>query len=79
MVALMESRKMTHAPAHYSDFAQMLIGGRWRRGEKNSGIGRFSGRWAVDAFTTNHWITIQHQPREYPVNARQLSGPWGGG
>ncbi len=40
-------------------------------GEKNSGIGRFNGRWAVDAFTTEHWITIQHVPREYPTDARE--------
>jgi aldehyde dehydrogenase (NAD+) len=48
-------------------------------GEKNSGIGRFNGRWAVDAFTTDHWITIQHAPRQYPSNARELAQPFGGG
>ncbi|GAB2793778.1 aldehyde dehydrogenase family protein [Halomonas shantousis] len=35
-------------------------------GEKNSGIGRFNGDWAIDEFTTDHWITVQHQPRQYP-------------
>lgn len=48
-------------------------------GEKNSGIGRFNGRWAVDAFTTDHWISVQHVPRRYPADARQLHGPWAGG
>ena len=48
-------------------------------GEKNSGVGRFNGRWAVDAFTTDHWITVQHEPRQYPQNADALGGPWGGG
>jgi len=48
-------------------------------GEKNSGIGRFNGRWALRAFTTDHWVTVQHAPREYPQNARVLAGPWGGG
>ncbi len=48
-------------------------------GEKNSGIGRFNGRWAIDAFTTDHWVTVQHVARAYPSNARQLKGPWGGG
>ncbi|MGN6641697.1 MAG: aldehyde dehydrogenase family protein [Verrucomicrobiota bacterium] len=48
-------------------------------GEKNSGSGRFNGRWAIDAFTTSHWITIQHTPRHYPVDSRELRGPWGGG
>ncbi|UZK70905.1 aldehyde dehydrogenase family protein [Sphingomonas sp. S1-29] len=42
-------------------------------GDKNSGIGRFNGRWAVDAFTTDQWVTVQHQPRAYPTDARQLS------
>ncbi|MHB0776080.1 aldehyde dehydrogenase family protein [Halomonas sp. WWR20] len=35
-------------------------------GEKNSGIGRFNGDWAIDEFTTDHWITVQHTPRQYP-------------
>lgn len=48
-------------------------------GEKNSGIGRFNGRWAVDAFTTEHWITIQHTRRPYPTHADQIKGPWAGG
>lgn len=41
-------------------------------GEKNSGIGRFNGRWAVDAFTTDQWVSIQHSPRVYPMDARHL-------
>lgn len=48
-------------------------------GEKNSGIGRFNGRWAIDAFTTEHWITLQHTPRPYPRSATQIKGPWAGG
>jgi aldehyde dehydrogenase (NAD+) len=35
-------------------------------GEKNSGIGRFGGEWAIQEFTTDHWITAQHTPRQYP-------------
>lgn len=41
-------------------------------GVKNSGIGRFNGRWAIDAFTTVRWISIQHEPREYPFSADDL-------
>lgn len=48
-------------------------------GEKNSGIGRFGGEWAVQAFTTNKWVTVQHVPRVYPRNAEVLRGPWAGG
>ena len=35
-------------------------------GEKNSGLGRFNGDWAIAEFTTDHWITVQHHPRAYP-------------
>ena len=35
-------------------------------GEKNSGLGRFNGDWALDAFTTCKWLTVQHAPRRYP-------------
>ncbi len=34
-------------------------------GEKQSGIGRFGGEWALREFTTEHWMTIQHTPRQY--------------
>ena len=36
-------------------------------GEKSSGIGRFGGDWALKEFTTDHWISVQHQPRTYPI------------
>lgn len=35
-------------------------------GEKNSGLGRFGGEWALREFTTDHWVTIQKEPRAYP-------------
>ncbi len=35
-------------------------------GEKNSGLGRFNGDWAIDEFTTDQWITVQTGPRPYP-------------
>jgi aldehyde dehydrogenase (NAD+) len=35
-------------------------------GEKNSGIGRFGGEWIMQELTTDHWITAQHTPRQYP-------------
>jgi aldehyde dehydrogenase (NAD+) len=35
-------------------------------GEKSSGLGRFGGQWAVEEFTTHHWISVQHEPRQYP-------------
>lgn len=36
-------------------------------GEKDSGVGRFGGEWAMREFTTEHWITVQNSPREYPL------------
>lgn len=35
-------------------------------GEKNSGLGRFNGDWAIEEFTTDHWISVQHALRDYP-------------
>lgn len=35
-------------------------------GEKNSGIGRYNGQWAIEEFTTVHWISVQHVPIQYP-------------
>ncbi len=35
-------------------------------GEKASGLGRFGGDWAIEEFTTDHWISVQHTPREFP-------------
>ncbi|MFV0435822.1 MAG: aldehyde dehydrogenase family protein [Desulfopila sp.] len=32
-------------------------------GEKASGIGRFNGKWVVDKFTTDRWISVQRQYR----------------
>ena len=36
-------------------------------GEKASGLGRFGGAWALEEFTTDHWISVQEQPRRYPI------------
>ncbi|KGX90522.1 aldehyde dehydrogenase [Pontibacillus halophilus JSM 076056 = DSM 19796] len=35
-------------------------------GEKQSGIGRFNGEWALDKFTTVKWISVQSEYRQYP-------------
>lgn len=39
-----------------NDEAHMPFGG-----ERNSGLGRFNGDWAISEFTTDHWIGIQHR------------------
>ncbi|WP_081988183.1 aldehyde dehydrogenase family protein [Halobacillus sp. BBL2006] len=35
-------------------------------GEKESGIGRFGGEWAIDKFTTVKWIGVMNGYREFP-------------
>ncbi|WP_147803758.1 aldehyde dehydrogenase family protein [Alkalicoccus halolimnae] len=35
-------------------------------GEKQSGLGRFGGEWALDKFTTEKWISVQSEKRSYP-------------
>lgn len=36
------------------DYPHVMFGG-----EKNSGLGRFNGRWIVEEFTTDHFISLQ--------------------
>lgn len=36
---------------------------------RESGLGRFGGKWALDAFTTVQWVSVQHEPRTYPFSA----------
>ncbi|MFC7679090.1 aldehyde dehydrogenase family protein [Paenibacillus sp. GCM10028914] len=36
-------------------------------GEKESGLGRFNGEWAINKFTTVKWIGVQSGYREYPI------------
>lgn len=36
-------------------------------GVKDSGLGRFGGEWAIEEFTTDHWISVQHSPRTSPI------------
>jgi aldehyde dehydrogenase (NAD+) len=60
--ALRVQAGMTHVnDAPVNDDANTAFGG-----EKASGIGRFGGDWALEEFTSDHWISIQRTPREYP-------------
>jgi acyl-CoA reductase-like NAD-dependent aldehyde dehydrogenase len=35
-------------------------------GVKDSGYGKFGGRWGVDAFTETRWVTVAGQHRVFP-------------
>ncbi|WP_245765584.1 aldehyde dehydrogenase family protein [Nonomuraea jiangxiensis] len=35
-------------------------------GVKDSGYGRFGGRWGVEAFTTTRWVTLAGQHNVFP-------------
>ena len=61
--ALQVEAGMTHVnDSPVNDDANTAFGGT-----KASGIGRFGGRWAIDAFTTEHWVSVQHEPRDFPL------------
>jgi aldehyde dehydrogenase (NAD+) len=36
-------------------------------GVKASGVGRFGGEWAIDEFTTAHWISVQREAVNFPI------------
>lgn len=53
---------MTHVnDMPVNDEAHVAFGG-----EKNSGQGRFNGDWAIEEYTTDQWVSVQHTPRGYP-------------
>lgn len=60
------ARKIRAGMAHVNDMpvndeAHMPFGG-----EKNSGLGRFNGDWAIEEFSTVQWVSVQRSPRQYP-------------
>jgi aldehyde dehydrogenase (NAD+) len=53
---------MTHVnDSPVNDLANCPFGG-----EKNSGLGRYNGQWSIEEFTTVHWVSVQHEPVQYP-------------
>ena len=73
------AKRLEAGMAHVNDQPVNDLANNPFGGEKNSGIGRFGGDWAVDAFTTDKWVTVQHVPRQFPRSAQVLQGPWAGG
>jgi aldehyde dehydrogenase (NAD+) len=70
------AQQMQVGMAHVNDQSVVDLPNSPFGGEKNSGIGRFNGTWVIEAFTTDQWVTVQHTPRRYPWNARDVQGPW---
>ena len=35
-------------------------------GEKEYGLGRFGGEWAIEQFTTDHRLSVRHTERRFP-------------
>ncbi len=61
-VALQVKAGMTHVNDQpVNDLPNCPFGG-----EKNSGLGRFGGDWIIEEFTTDHWVSVQHEPRQFP-------------
>jgi aldehyde dehydrogenase (NAD+) len=61
--ALQVEAGMTHVnDSPVNDDANTAFGGT-----KASGIGRFGGQWAIGEFTTEHWVSVQHTPRDFPA------------
>ncbi|BDI20500.1 aldehyde dehydrogenase (plasmid) [Nostoc cf. commune SO-36] len=61
------ARSMQAGMTHINDQTVNDLANAPFGGEKNSGIGRFGGDWAIEEFTTDHWITVQQAPRTYPL------------
>lgn len=60
------ARKIHSGMAHVNDIPVADAANVPFGGEKNSGLGRFNGDWAIDEFTTTQWVSVQRQPRKYP-------------
>ncbi|WP_017570683.1 aldehyde dehydrogenase family protein [Nocardiopsis halotolerans] len=55
---------MTHVnDSTLNDEANTAFGG-----ENHSGLGRFGGEWAMEEFTADHWISLQHTRRRLPFD-----------
>lgn len=53
---------MTHVnDITVNDEAHVMFGG-----EKNSGLGRFNSEWALEEFTTDHWVGVTEGTGHYP-------------
>jgi aldehyde dehydrogenase (NAD+) len=61
------AKRIDAGMTHINDWTVNVEANTAFGGEKASGVGRFGGEWAVDEFTTAHWISTQEIPRTYPL------------
>lgn len=64
--ALRIARKIQAGMTHINDIPAIDMPQLPFGGEKNSGLGRFGSRGMIEEFTTEHWISVQHSPAQYP-------------
>lgn len=52
--------------SHINDITAVDLPNMPFGGEKNSGLGRFGSEGLIHELTTEHWMSVQHVPRQYP-------------
>jgi aldehyde dehydrogenase (NAD+) len=56
------AKKIQAGMTHINDVSAIDMPTMPFGGEKNSGLGRFGTEGIIDAFTSEHWISVQHTP-----------------
>jgi aldehyde dehydrogenase (NAD+) len=65
--AMRVARRIDAGMTHINDWPVNVEANTAFGGEKQSGVGRFGGEWAIREFTTDHWISVQDIARAYPI------------
>jgi aldehyde dehydrogenase (NAD+) len=61
------TRKLEFGMTHVNDWPVNDEPNTAFGGEKASGLGRFGGRWAIEEFTSDRWVSVQETRRDYPI------------
>ena len=60
------ARQIRAGMSHVNDVTAIDMPALPFGGDRNSGIGRFGSKGMIDAFTSEHWVSVQHTPSQYP-------------
>lgn len=60
------AHRMEAGMTHINDLPAVDLANMPFGGEKNSGLGRFGAAGVIEDFTTEHWISVQSEPRQFP-------------